>query len=34
MMGGREVVVSQGTKREVLRRPGFSVALDENGTSA
>ena len=32
MMGGREVVVSQGTRREALRRPGFSVTLDGSGT--
>ena len=28
MMGGLEVVVSQRSRRDTLRRPGFSVALD------
>ena len=31
MLGGREVVVSQRSRHDTLRRPGFSVALDGSG---
>ena len=31
MMGGREIVVSQRSRRDTLRRPGFSVPLDGSG---
>ena len=31
MMGGREVVVSQRSRRDTLRRPGFSMPLDGSG---
>ena len=31
MMGGREVVVARGSREDTLRRPGFSLPLDEAG---